>query len=172
MVLNKYSGSYISGKTKYNSGKEQSYPMKARFLTLFLTLLFTLASLAVVTADNPVRDVSSNGNSKEVRRFEVTGPWGGDVRALVASPDNADNLYLGTSDGQIFRSTDGAQTWRRLKPGLGRRGLSVDSIVIDPHDTKTMYAGVWAVAHGEEGGVFKSEDEGEHWKLLDKTKKL
>jgi len=35
-----------------------------------------------------------------------------------------------------------------------------------------MYAGVWAVARDEEGGVFKSTDSGEHWKLLEGTKKL
>ena len=35
-----------------------------------------------------------------------------------------------------------------------------------------MYAGVWAIARDEESGVFKSEDGGEHWKLLSDTKKL
>src|SRR5215471_13524259 len=120
--------------------------MKFRNLLSILTLL--LVCSFAVHADDP-RDGSSSAkpanpvtSDKEIRQWEITGPWGGDVRALVAAPDNPDMLYLGTSDGQMFRSNDGAQTWRRLKPGLGRRGLSVDSIVIDPHDTKTMYAGV------------------------------
>jgi photosystem II stability/assembly factor-like uncharacterized protein len=102
----------------------------------------------------------------------VTGPWGGDVRALVASPDDSDLLYLGTGDGQIFRSTDGGRTWRRLKPGLDKRGLSVDSIVIDPRNSKVVYVGVWPVGREQEGGVFKTEDGGEHWKLLDGTRKM
>lgn len=149
--------------------------MKLPRILLILTVLITTASLVNVKADNRNGDVISSANSKdEVRRWEVTGPWGGDVRELVASPDNPDLLYLGTSDGQIFRSTDGSRTWRRLKPGLDKRGLSVDDVVIDPRNTQVMYCGAWAVAAGNEeaGGVFKSVDGGEHWKLLSDTKGL
>ena len=145
--------------------------MKSYRLVPLLTLLLVCASTALVNSNDGDRIVSSIAG-QEVRQWEVTGPWGGDVRALVASPDDSDVLYLGTADGQIFRTADGARTWRRLKPGLDRRGLSVDSIVIDPRNTKTLYAGVWAVARNEEGGVFKSTDGGEHWKLLEGTKKL
>jgi photosystem II stability/assembly factor-like uncharacterized protein len=146
--------------------------MKLYRLFPILTLLFVCALAAVVSSDDASRIVSSSTSGKEVRQFEVTGPWGGDVRALVASPSDSDLLYLGTADGQIFHSADGARTWQRLKPGLDKRGLSVDSIVIDPRDPKTLYAGVWAVASDEEGGVFKSTDGGEHWKLLGGTKTL
>jgi photosystem II stability/assembly factor-like uncharacterized protein len=145
--------------------------MKGRSI-IIVTLLSISTSLFAVKADDNPRDVLTSTTTKEVRQWEVTGPWGGDVRVLVAAPGDSDRLYLGTSDGQIFRSTDGAKSWRRLKPGLERRGLSVDSIVIDPRDTKIMYAGVWAVARNEEGGLFKSEDGGEHWKLLEGTRKL
>lgn len=115
---------------------------------------------------------SAGEAGSEVRQWEITGPWGGDVRSLVCSPDNADLLYLGTSDGQLFRSTDGARTWARLKPGLGRPGLSIDYIVIDPRNTRTLYVGAWAVSHKEEGGVFKSEDGGAEWELLKDTRGL
>ena len=145
--------------------------MKKRDLPFFTLIFALVVSLAPVRADGP-HDVTNTGNAKEIRQWEVTGPWGGDVRTLVAAPDNSDSLYLGTSDGQIFHSTDGAHTWRRLKPGLGERGLSIDSIVIDPRDSRLLYVGAWAVARDVDGGVFKSEDGGEHWKLLDATKKL
>lgn len=91
------------------------------------------------------------------------------MRSLVVSPNNAELFYLGTSDGQIFRSTDGAQTWHRLRPGIERPGLSIDSIAIDPRDPKTIYVGAWAVNHNQEGGVFKSQDGGQSWKLLKPT---
>ncbi len=145
--------------------------MKPRAL-FFLTPLLICLSLFIVSADDGPRDVTTSTTSTEIRQWEITGPWGGDVRSLVVAPDNSDLLYVGTSDGQIFRSTDSAKTWRRLKPGLERRGLSVDSLVIDPRNSRIMYAGVWAIARGEESGVFKSEDGGEHWKLLSDTKKL
>jgi photosystem II stability/assembly factor-like uncharacterized protein len=141
-----------------------------------LVMLITAASLVAVRADNRNADVisSASGSKDEVRRWEVTGPWGGDVREMISSPTNPELLYLGTSDGQIFRSTDGSRTWRRLKPGLDKRGLSVDDIIMDPRDTRVMYCGAWAVAAGNEsaGGVFKSTDGGENWKLLARTKGL
>jgi len=146
--------------------------MKIYRLLPLLTLLLVCVFAALVSADTPSDVVSSSSTGKEIRQWEVTGPWGGDVRALVASPADSNLLYLGTSDGQIFRSTDGARTWQRLHPGIEKRGLSVDHIIIDPRDPSTMYAGAWAVARDEEGGVFKSTDAGEHWKLLDGTKGL
>src|SRR3954447_9859565 len=125
--------------------------MKGRYLIL-LSLLSISASLFQVKADDNPRDILTSTTTKEVRQWEVTGPWGGDVRTLVAAPDNSNLLYLGTSDGQLFRSTDGARTWRRVKPGIGERGLSIDSIAIDPHDSRTLYVGAWAVARDVDGG--------------------
>jgi hypothetical protein len=126
--------------------------MKLNRSLLILTLLFVCASSAVVTGDDGPRSVSSGVNARENRQWEVTGPWGGDVRALVASPVDSDVFYLGTADGQIFHSTDSARTWRRLKPGLDKRGLSVDNIVIDPRNPQTIYAGAWAVVYDRKGG--------------------
>jgi photosystem II stability/assembly factor-like uncharacterized protein len=143
--------------------------MGVRIIFSVLAAILLFHSQVAIRADNTEVATSTNPRG-EVRRWEITGPWGGDVRSLVVSPDNPDLLYLGTSDGQIFRSTDAAATWHRLKPGLGKPGLSIDSLVIDTHNTKVIYAGAWAVAHDGEGGVFKSEDGGEHWKLLEATR--
>jgi photosystem II stability/assembly factor-like uncharacterized protein len=142
-------------------------------LPLILTLLLSLASVLAVSANDDPHDSLVINEKGEVRRWEITGPWGGDVRVLVVSPTNPDMFYLGTSDGQIFLSKDGARTWQRIKPGLDKRGISVDQIVIDPRDPRIMYVGVWAVAQGtEDEGVYKSEDGGLNWKLLKDTKGL
>src|SRR5262245_817831 len=141
-------------------------------LTAALGVLIVSKSGLISGADGPRNVLSSTTIKGEVRRWEMTGPWGGDVRSLVASPDDPDLLYLGTSDGQLFKSTNGAGTWTRLKPGLGQSGLSIDTITIDARNPKTLYAGAWSVARGADGGIFKSEDAGETWKLLDKTKGL
>jgi photosystem II stability/assembly factor-like uncharacterized protein len=145
---------------------------KFLFLTIAIGVLILSKSGFTSRADGPRSVLSSTTNKGEVRRWEMTGPWGGDVRSLVASPDDPDLLYLGTSDGQLFRSTDGSGIWTRLKPGLGQPGLSIDTITIDPRNTKIIYAGVWPVAREAEGGIFKSHDGGETWKLLEKTKGL
>ncbi len=154
--------------------------MKAYRLFPILTLLLVCSFIAVIRADDQAYDwaddanhiVASSTSGTEVHQWEVTGPWGGDVRSLVDSPADSNVLYLGTSDGQIFRSKDGARTWQRLRPGLERRGLSIDHIVIDPRNPNTVYAGAWAVARDEQGGVFRSDDGGDHWKLLEGTKGL
>src|SRR5438045_2247947 len=123
-----------------------------------LTLIFVFVVLLVpVRADGPHDIITTTTDPKETRQWEVTGPWGGDVRTLVAAPDNSELLFLGTSDGQIFRSTDGAHTWRRLKPGLGERGLSIDSIAIDPREPHEVYVGPWHLP-------WKTTDGGTTWK--------
>src|ERR1041384_5049027 len=144
--------------------------MKNLRLLPLLTLLFVCSFIAFVRADD-ANHISSS-TPTEVRQWEVTGPWGGDVRALVASPADSSLLFLGTSDGQLFKSSDGSRTWQRLRPGLERRGLSIDHIVIDPRNPNIMYVGAWAVARDEQGGVFKSEDGGSRWTVLDGTKGL
>jgi photosystem II stability/assembly factor-like uncharacterized protein len=141
-------------------------------LILTLIVIASFCPSMPVAATDGSRERLVDSAEREVRQWEVTGPWGGDVRSMVVSPDNSDLLYLGTSDGQIYRSTDGASTWRRLRPGLRLRGLSVEEIIIDPRDPRVIYAGTWAVARDQEGGVFRSEDGGENWKLLSETKNL
>ena len=149
--------------------------MKMR-IYLILTLVLLMPAFLIVRADDgrAIESLSDSNSKDETRRWEVTGPFGGDVRTMVAAPDNPNLLILGTSDGQLFRSTDGAATWRRIKPGIGKRGLSIDNLVIDPHNSQILYAGAWAVADGmnNEMGVFKSEDGGDTWKLLPDTKGL
>ncbi|MEW6126889.1 MAG: hypothetical protein AB1757_07605 [Acidobacteriota bacterium] len=149
--------------------------MKSRFLVFLLTISLLPLSALPLRADSYSREITVNNNSKdETRRWEITGPFGGDVRSLVVSPDNSDSYYAGTSDGQLFRSTDGANSWQRIKPGINKRGLSIDNLAIDPRNPQIMYAAAWAVnpSVNSEMGVFKSEDGGVNWKLLKDTKGL
>ena len=77
----------------------------------------------------------------------------------------------GTDVGGIFRSSDGGATWKKCSGGLpndtGRIGLAVT-----PANPKVVMAVVQSDAngasdirniHSKAGGVFRSEDEGEHW---------
>jgi photosystem II stability/assembly factor-like uncharacterized protein len=77
----------------------------------------------------------------------------------------------GRDVGGIFKSVDGGKTWRKLTAGLptetGRIGLSVYA-----RDPRIVYAVVQSGAGGQtnlddvyskEGGVFRSDDAGEHW---------
>ncbi|HEX8245398.1 MAG TPA: hypothetical protein VF541_17925, partial [Longimicrobium sp.] len=89
-------------------------------------------------------------------------PW-----SFVSGPDATDGRDL----GGIFKSTDGGVTWRKLTAGLptgtGRIGLSVFA-----KDPRIVYAVVQSDVsgtsniddvHSKSGGVFRSDDAGEHW---------
>jgi photosystem II stability/assembly factor-like uncharacterized protein len=93
----------------------------------------------------------------EPQTWTLTGPTGGDVRALAASPREPHVVYLGTAEGVLYRSDDGGRRWLRLAPGLGISGMSLDNIVVTP--AGDVLVGYWRVS-GEGGGVARSSDGG------------
>lgn len=77
-----------------------------------------------------------------------------------------DDVYLGTADGHVFASSDGARTWE-LRGRVGRRmDAVVTRIVSEARETHRVFAAVWYQEPGAGGGVFQSEDYGRNWKLL------
>ncbi len=116
---------------------------------------FTL-NPTVLGADEGYLDPAGYSND-----WHATGPPGGDVRDLVVDPGNADRLYFGTLDGQIYTSADGGKRWALLY-NFNRPKLFVDHILVDPRDSKTLY--VAAHRHKEPGGFFKSTDGGRKWR--------
>src|SRR5256885_15909336 len=93
--------------------------------------------------------------------WHVTGPTGGDVRALVIDPNDPQRLYFGTLDSQIYTSTDGGQNWRLLTIFKTPK-LFVDNLIVDPRDSNTIY--VATHRHKEPGGFFKTTDGGRSWR--------
>jgi photosystem II stability/assembly factor-like uncharacterized protein len=122
----------------------------------FAALLFLLLAPAVLFS--AAADSDRIGAS-----FERVGPFGGDVRALLIDARDSKVLFLGSSDGQIFKSIDGGESWAPLVPGIGRRGLVVDTLVQHPSDLNRFYAGAWdRLSSG--GGLFESSDGGRTWR--------
>lgn len=93
---------------------------------------------------------------------EILGPSGGDVRALALDPKDPRILYAGTPDGAIYKSVDGAQSWSRLVPGIGRRGMVISRLVVEPGNSQTIYAAAWQLMSSG-GGLFRSTDGGSSW---------
>lgn len=102
------------------------------------------------------------------RIWQMTGPFGGDISVLTIDPRNADRIWIGSGDGQIFRSTDGGTIWKRLRPGLNAIGFIVKVIHFDREQANVVYAGVKPQTElGEDsdsGGLFISENDGESWR--------
>lgn len=92
--------------------------------------------------------------------WRVMGPAGGDVRALVVDPKDAQRFYLGTLDGQLYTSADGGKQWTRI-PTFNHPALYIDHIIVDPRDSKVIF--VAAHRHKNPGGFFKTTDGGETW---------
>ncbi len=69
------------------------------------------------------------------------------------------NLYAGTSDGDVFKSTDAGKSWQRVDR---IDGVRVMSLAMDPHDSRVVYAGT------ETEGILKTADGGLTWTQIKK----
>ncbi|HEX7157987.1 MAG TPA: hypothetical protein VF214_03150 [Edaphobacter sp.] len=90
------------------------------------------------------------------------GPYGGDVRSIVADPHDRSHLYLGTVNGCIYESHNSGREWSRLARLDGRDDLVLDSIVIDASRPKRILVAAWVLGTPD-GGLFISEDGGITW---------
>ncbi|MFI5235145.1 MAG: WD40/YVTN/BNR-like repeat-containing protein, partial [Gemmatimonadales bacterium] len=103
------------------------------------------------------------------------------ISAIVVDPKDPRRLFVAAlghpygpnAERGIFRSTDGGATWQKVL--YADEYTSGNSVVLDPSDPNTVYAGLWrqqqSFREGEEfggtgGGLFKSTDGGTTWKRL------
>jgi ligand-binding sensor domain-containing protein len=91
----------------------------------------------------------------------VGGPPFGVAAELATAPSDPEIVYLGTTDGRLFRSGDGGQSWT---------GASVDSlrpvidIVVDPDDSEVVFVALgWARGANDEHASLRSDDGGQTW---------
>ncbi len=78
-------------------------------------------------------------------------------------------MYLGSSSGGVWKSTDAGTTWKPVSDFLPT--LNISALAVDPTDDEIVYAGTGDF-HGFEGhaaGVMKSTDGGNTWIQLGKN---
>src|SRR5262249_48085293 len=102
-------------------------------------------------------------SSARAADFERIGPFGGDVRSLLQSAHDPDVVYLGTTDGKIYKSLDRGESWTAVYPGIGRRQFVVDTLVEHPTEPGRLFAGGWDL-RSSGGGLFESLDGGAAWR--------
>ena len=78
--------------------------------------------------------------------------------------------WQGTESG-LFKSTDGGNTWKKLSKGLPtvEEGLGRIGFCVAPSDPNRLYATVDA---GKLGGIYRSDDAGENWILINPDGRL
>ncbi len=103
--------------------------------------------------------------SKSIVEIEKLGPFGGDVRSLLVDASDPKVVFLGTSDGRLYRSEDTGLSWNHLYPGIGRRQFVVDTLVQHPVYSDWIYAGTWDLK-SDGGGLFLTQDRGRTWNLV------
>lgn len=110
-----------------------------------------LAIFTIARASDP--DVRFQG-------WQTIGPSGGDVRTVLVDPKDKTRIFISTTDGQIYKSTDTAKTWQ-LVVNFNRPQLVLDQLLLDVRNSDIIYAS----GHQQnQGGFFKSTDGGATWK--------
>ncbi len=102
----------------------------------------------------------------------------GRVRVHPDDPDVAwvaasGNLWRGSDERGVYKTTDGGRSWRKVLAGANQWTGAVD-LALDPSDPDVLYAAMyqrlrrtWGFNGGGPGsGIFRSSDGGESWTEL------
>lgn len=121
-----------------------------------------------------LREAQLHGQSKiagiSSTSWQALGPAnvGGRIRAIAIDPRNTSRILIGAAGGGIWISENAGASWRPINDFLG--SLTVSTLVFDPFDPNTLYAGSGEASAGLVGfGVYKSVDGGINWTYLANT---
>ncbi len=82
-----------------------------------------------------------------------------------------ENAKFSGTNSNLYKSTDGGTSWRKITKGLptSDEGLGRIGVAIAPSNSNRMYATVDAKNNG---GIYKSDDAGESWSLINTDYRL
>ena len=88
----------------------------------------------------PVRDKEKKEEESKGMRYRLVGPYRGG-RSLTASgvPGDPNTYYFGSTGGGVWKSTDGALSWKAIFNHEG--SSSIGSIAVSPSDHNIVYVG-------------------------------
>ena len=103
---------------------------------------------------------------------------------LVIDPTNPDIIYAsiwqvyrtpykmwgGGGACGLFKSTDGGNSWTELttNPGMPKGPVGKIGVTVSPVNPKR----VWAIVEANDGGLYRSDDAGATWKMVNNERKL
>jgi photosystem II stability/assembly factor-like uncharacterized protein len=145
-----------------------------------------LAALGSPFGPNDERGVfkTTDGGKTWKKTLFVNNETGG--RDIEVDWENPDVLYAAmyrgfrkgwdiisggpATEGGIYKSTDGGETWKKINAGLPSKLIGKIDIDIARSNPKVLYAMV--EAPGNEGGLYRSNDAGESWTLVNSSQRL
>jgi photosystem II stability/assembly factor-like uncharacterized protein len=89
---------------------------------------------------------------------------GADVRSLAVDPRDGLTVLAGTSGGQVYRTTDGGESWQDAGVPVPFPGWVLGTLTFDPNRRGRLWAGLWAL-WGNDGFVAFSDDLGTTWTI-------
>ena len=99
-------------------------------------------------------DSQTNGSTLFVRDS-------GRARSIVVDPTNTQVIYLATSGGGVWKTTNGGTNWTPITETLG--SLSCGSLTMDPSNSNILYLGLGDPFDGTGIGFVKSTNGGATW---------
>jgi photosystem II stability/assembly factor-like uncharacterized protein len=148
--------------------------------------LVWLAALGSPFGPNEERGIfkTTDGGKTWKKTLFVNNETGGRVLAInYADPDE---LYAGmyrgfrkgwdiisggpATEGGIYKSTDGGETWRKLSAGLPQKLIGKIDLDVARSNPKAIYAMI--EAPGREGGLYRSDDAGATWRNVNNAGNL
>lgn len=113
------------------------------------------------------------GDSRHIGRIRVH-PKNPDIVYVAA----IGHLFGKNEERGLFRTTDGGKTWKKILYRDDKTGAN--DIAFDPSNPSVIYASFWQISRspwgfesgGAGSGIFKSEDGGDTWREISRSKGL
>ena len=103
---------------------------------------------------------------------------------LEFAPDDPNTIYAGawrgerkpwtiisgSSEGGVYKSTDGGTNWVKLTNGLPTNLIGKIDFAVSPANPNVVYANI--EASDDQGGLYRSDDRGASWKFVSDNSNL
>jgi len=142
-------------------------------LTFIILFFFSTIQLGKTKEGQHIDDLSKVKSKVDpsylsALKWRCIGPHrGGRVVAVSGDHSNQMVFYFGATGGDVWKTTDGGQTWKNISDSFFKTG-SVGAIAVAPSDPNIIYVGMGEcsirgdLSHGD--GVYKSTDGGITWR--------